>query len=292
MSKDSDDNPTQGRQGSTNSTYAAVARTLTRGAALYFSRPVRIFRPSKSKCFYILRVRPFANVPPEIEVSGWHSLRGLAASDGTSLSPHFVRRLVRTQGVCTNKHSSFTLISLINFSKLLVIPKHFVPPLLVNAVLGTVLWTAYSESSSLLSGWDSLEAHPIAAAAISGAIAGGAQAIVAAPAENARLAIEGGTAGGRWSHAWKEVIRGTVQNQSTEKKSLHEIRQVRGWMLDVRDMAGRGWNGWGWGLAKDVCGEPGSTLFFQRASHITSSIYRVFSVFRDFRGYPSSCHGA
>ncbi|KAH9063406.1 hypothetical protein EDB87DRAFT_1673476 [Lactarius vividus] len=214
MSKESDD-PTQGGQGTTNSTYAAVARTLTRGAALYFSRPVRIFRPSK--------------------ISGWHSLRGLAASGGTSLSPHFVTQLVKTQG-------------------LLVIPRHFVPPLLVNAALGTVLWTAYSEASSLLDGGDNLEAHPIATAAISGAIAGGAQAIVAAPAENARLAIEGGTTGGGWSHAWKEVLRGTVQNQSTEKKTLREMRQVRGWMMEVRDMAGRGWNGWGWGLAKDVFG--------------------------------------
>ncbi|KAH9180583.1 hypothetical protein EDB89DRAFT_2110666 [Lactarius sanguifluus] len=214
MSKESDD-PTHGGKGTTNSTYAAVARTLTRGAALYFSRPVRIFRPSK--------------------ISGWHSLRGLAASDGTSLTPHFVTRLVKTQG-------------------LLVIPRHFVPPLLVNAALGTVLWTAYSGTSSLLNGGDNLEAHPIATAAISGAIAGGAQAIVAAPAENARLAIEGGTVGGGWSHAWKEVLRGTVQNQSTEKKTLREMRQVRGWMMEVRDMAGRGWNGWGWGLAKDVCG--------------------------------------
>ncbi len=178
------------------------------------------------------------------------------------------------------KHASVTLIPLINFSKLLVIPKHFFPPLLVNAVLGTVLWTAYSGTSSLLSGGDSL-AHPIATAAISGAIAGGAQAIVAAPAENARLAIEGGTAGGRWSHAWKEVLRGTVQNQSTEKKRLHEIRQVRGWMMEVRDMAGRGWNGWGWGVAKDVCGESGLT-FFQRASHLTPSTLQGFRYFSPF----------
>lgn len=190
---------------------------------------------------------------PANGVSGWHSLRGLAAIDGKSLSPHFVRRLVRTEGVCT-KHASASLLPLIHFSKLLVIPKHFVPPLLVNAVLGTVLWTAYSESSSVLSGEG---VHPIATAAISGAIAGGAQAIVAAPVENARLAIEGGIGGGGWSHAWKEVLRGTVQDQSTEKKGLHEIRQVRGWMMEVRDMAGRGWNGWGWGLTKDVCGEPG-----------------------------------
>jgi hypothetical protein len=38
--------------GTTNPAYAAVAHTLTRGAALYFSRPVRLFRPSKSKHSY------------------------------------------------------------------------------------------------------------------------------------------------------------------------------------------------------------------------------------------------
>jgi len=30
-----------------NSLYAALARTATRSVALYFSRPVRLFRPSK-----------------------------------------------------------------------------------------------------------------------------------------------------------------------------------------------------------------------------------------------------
>ena len=170
------------------------------------------------------------------------------------------------------KHSSVTLIPLINFSKLLVIPTHFGPPLLVNAVLGTVLWTAYSGSSSLLSSHDSLEAHPIATAAISGAIAGGAQAIVAAPVENARIAIEGGTVGGRWSHAWKEVLRGSVRNQLNR----HEMMQVRSWTMELRDMAGRGWTGWGWGLAKDVCGEPASMLFFRRARLHPSTGFSVF----------------
>ena len=128
------------------------------------------------------------------------------------------------------------------------------PTYLVNASLGTVLWSAYSESSSALGSCDSLEARPITIAAISGAVAGGAQAVVAAPAENVRLAIERGTGRG-WSHAWKEVLRGTAPFQSTGSASLRELRQVRGWMMDVRGMAGRGWNGWGWGLAKDVCGE-------------------------------------
>jgi hypothetical protein len=124
----------------------------------------------------------------------------------------------------------------------------------VNASLGTVLWAAYSESSSTLGSIDSLGAHPIAIAAISGAVAGGAQAVVAAPAENVRLAIERGTGRG-WSHAWKEVLRGTAPIQSTGSAGLRELKEVRGWVMDVRNMAGRGWNGWGWGLAKDVCGE-------------------------------------
>jgi hypothetical protein len=124
----------------------------------------------------------------------------------------------------------------------------------VNASLGTVLWATYAQSSSALGSYDSLGAHPITIAAISGAVAGGAQAVVAAPAENVRLAIERGTGRG-WSHAWKEVLRGAVPDQPTGSTGLRELRQFRSWMLDVRSMAGRGWNGWGWGLAKDICGK-------------------------------------
>lgn len=144
----------------------------------------------------------------------------------------------------------------LSLPQVLVIAKHFLPPLIVNASLGTVLWATYSESSSALGSWDDLQTHPIMTAAISGAVAGGAQAVVAAPAENVRLAIERGTGGG-WSHAWKEVLRGTAAPDQPTATGLRELRQVRSWMLDVRDMAGRGWNGWGWGLAKDVCGEHG-----------------------------------
>ena len=171
----------------------------------------------------------------------------------------FVSRLVQTQGVRLLSGpylvtSRPTYSSSFSLSQVLVIAKHLIPPLLVNASLGTVLWAAYSESSSVLGSCDGLESRPIAIAAISGAIAGGAQAIMAAPAENVRLAIERG-AGGGWSHAWKEVLRGTAPIQSSGSASLRELRHVRSWVMDVRNMAGRGWNGWGWGLAKDVCGE-------------------------------------
>ena len=45
MSPKDDDGAQQQQQA--NSFYAALARTATRSLALYFSRPVRLFRPSK-----------------------------------------------------------------------------------------------------------------------------------------------------------------------------------------------------------------------------------------------------
>ena len=96
-------------------------------------------------------------------------LHGLATEKGVSLSPQFIRELVRKHG-------------------LFVVPRHFIPPIAVNAVLGTVLWSTYSETSEFLEGRIK---NPLAISLISGAVAGGAQAVVAAPAENVRLVLEG-----------------------------------------------------------------------------------------------------
>ena len=115
-----------------------------------------------------------------------------------------------------------------------------------------MLWTTYSEVTALL------EHHTdsqIPVAAISGAVAGGTQALVAAPAENVRFALEGGSPAAGWSHAWKEVFRGTRSDLPKSKRDeLHEAREVRDWMREVGDMAGRGWDGWKWGVVKDACG--------------------------------------
>ncbi|KAI0332103.1 hypothetical protein GY45DRAFT_1321403 [Cubamyces sp. BRFM 1775] len=202
------------QQQQTNSFYAALARTATRSIALYFSRPVRLFRPSK--------------------VSGWHSLRGLADSHGKSLSPSYLSWLVKEHGW-------------------LVIPKHFLPPMFVNGLLGVVLWSTYTEASSHLEPY--LASHPTTLAAISGATAGGAQAILAAPAENMRFALEGTSRATGWHDAWKEVFRRTEPSTHLPRQEqMHEARQVRDWMREVGEMAGRGWDGWGWGCAKDICG--------------------------------------
>ncbi|KAI0807399.1 hypothetical protein C8Q74DRAFT_1227462 [Fomes fomentarius] len=203
-----------GAQQQSSSFYAALARTATRSLALYFSRPVRLFRPSK--------------------VSGWHSLRGLAQNHGQSLSPQYLSWLVKEHGWS-------------------VIPKHFIPPMLVNGFLGVVLWSTYSEASSLLE--PHFAAHPTSLAAVSGALAGGAQAIVAAPAENMRFALEGTSSTTGWHDAWKEVFLKTEPTTHMPRaEQLSEARQVRDWMKEVGEMAGRGWDGWGWGCAKDICG--------------------------------------
>ncbi|KAK7023966.1 hypothetical protein R3P38DRAFT_2955152 [Favolaschia claudopus] len=199
---------------SQGSIQAAVARTAARSLALYFSRPVRLFRPSK--------------------VSGWHSLRGLAAQDGASLTPAYLSSLVKNQGFA-------------------VIGKHFFPPMVVNALLGTVLWASYAEASNVLH--PHIGSHPTAMAAIAGSVAGGTQALVSAPAENVRLLVEGGTSHNSWLHAWKEVFRGTPSpSTSSRHDAIEEIRQVRSWMKEVGGMAGRGWEGLGYTLGKDVTG--------------------------------------
>ncbi|KAJ4488481.1 hypothetical protein J3R30DRAFT_3436065 [Lentinula aciculospora] len=193
---------------------AAVARTVTRGIALYFSRPVRLFRPSK--------------------ISGWHSLRGLASQEGSALTPGFIKSLVKDQG-------------------LMVLPRHFVPPMAINALLGTVLWTTYAETANMIEPY--LSRHPTITAALSGAVAGGFQAVVAAPAENVRILFEGGSGYHSWSHAWKDVFRGTESQSSASRgNKMQDARQLSRWMKEVGDMAGRGWNGWTWGCAKDTTG--------------------------------------
>lgn len=150
-------------------------------------------------------------------------------------------------------------LRLIAVRKWLVIPKHFLPPMLVNGLLGFVLWSTYTEASSTLEPY--LAPHPTILAAISGATAGGAQALLAAPAENMRFALEGTSRATGWSDAWKEVFRRTEPSTDLPRQErLLEARQVRDWMKEVGEMAGRGWEGWGWGCAKDICGKPARSL--------------------------------
>jgi hypothetical protein len=160
--------------------------------------------------------------------------------------------------------------------------------MLVNAALGTVLWISYAETSNFLEPRIGNAAIPV-----SGAIAGGVQALVAAPAENVRLVIEGGRKEG-WSHAWKEVFRGTESHTQplalrSRPQQVHEIREVRGWMREVGEMAGRGWNGWGWGCAKDMFGEGWCRGW--RPLIAPSFRLRLRGIFLYLRSHTTRCFG-
>jgi hypothetical protein len=150
----------------------------------------------------------------------------------------------------------------------LIIPRHFIPPILVNTLLGVVLWESYSISSRHLE--TLLPSHPIAVAATSGAIAGGCQSIAAAPAENVRIVLEStkkvdavkavlGKPGhvpdthSGWMHAWKQVFVG--DQPLAQATTREEVRELNRWASEIKGLAGRGWDGWTWGCAKDMVGE-------------------------------------
>ncbi|KAH6918719.1 hypothetical protein BKA70DRAFT_1136913 [Coprinopsis sp. MPI-PUGE-AT-0042] len=212
---------------------AASARTLTRALGLYFSRPVRLFRPAK--------------------VTGWQFLRNMALREGASLTPAYVLMMCRKQGVW-------------------VVPKHFLPPLVTNAALGTILWSSYGFAHDSLGG-SMPGTNSIGVAALAGGFAGGCQALAAAPAENVRLLLEGGSAGHSWGSVWKEVFRSRVPPPSTTvQQEIHEIRELRNWLKDVREMAGRGWDGWRWGCAKDVCAFGAFFAVFEITRQLSSAV--------------------
>ncbi|KAF8581218.1 hypothetical protein K439DRAFT_1636374 [Ramaria rubella] len=120
---------------------------------------------------------------------------------------------------------------------------------------------------------------PFVAAAISGGCAGSVQALAAAPAENVRIVLEGGQARGSWSVAWREVFSGTesLASHSPEPaRHRDEVRKIRHWVREVRGMAGKGWQGLGFGVAKDSCGFAVFFAIFD-VSRRTAAGARTFS---------------
>ncbi|GAA6058334.1 hypothetical protein JCM3770_001974 [Rhodotorula araucariae] len=133
------------------SAYAAVTRALAGMFAFMFKRPIRLFRP--------------------VKISTWAGIQAIAEEQGRSVTPGFVRGLLRKEGWR-------------------FIPKHILPPLAINATIGLTLFTSYTTSEALLS------AHFFSPAAkfllipfISGSLAGAAQSLLSAPLDNARLLL-------------------------------------------------------------------------------------------------------
>ena len=46
-----------------------------------------------------------------------------------------------------------------------------------------------------------------------------------------------------------------LQETQSTNLSRSTARQVRDWVREIRDMAGSGWEGWRWTVAKDACGQ-------------------------------------
>ena len=183
-------------------------------------------------------------------VNGWQILRNLAKQHNTTLTHQYILSLIRNQGV--GLPLALFSRALIYLAQIWIIPKHFIPPMLVNAMLGTILWTSYAEANRRLEGL--LGHHALANAVLSGGIAGACQAIAGAPAENVRMILEHGFGGESWFCVWKEVFKKrAVHPRSQGISERHRnIRYLRSWLKEVGEMAGRGWNGWAWGCGS-IC---------------------------------------
>ncbi|GAA5876796.1 hypothetical protein JCM8547_003168 [Rhodosporidiobolus lusitaniae] len=140
-----------GASSKTQSATAALSRALAGMLAFMFKRPIRLFRP--------------------VKISTWAGIQAIAEEQGRSVTPSFVRGLLRKEGWR-------------------FIPRHILPPLLVNTGIGLTLFTAYTTSESLLLPYlTSTASHLLLIPFISGAFAGAAQAILSAPLDNARLLL-------------------------------------------------------------------------------------------------------
>ncbi|KDE07393.1 hypothetical protein MVLG_02260 [Microbotryum lychnidis-dioicae p1A1 Lamole] len=146
----------QPKSGSSSSVLAALTRALFLSLAFLFKRPIRLFRP--------------------VKISTWTGLQAIAHEHGHSkVTPAFVRSLIRKQGW------SF-------------IPRHLVPPVLVNGLIGLTLFGVYTSSESYLNSHlpPDVLSHPstqVLIPFISGTLAGASQSIISAPLDNARLLL-------------------------------------------------------------------------------------------------------
>ncbi|GAA5995842.1 uncharacterized protein JCM10292_004783 [Rhodotorula paludigena] len=133
------------------SAYAAVSRALAGMLAFMFKRPVRLFRP--------------------VKISTWAGIQAIAEEQGRSVTPGFVRGLLRKEGWR-------------------FFPKHVLPPLLINATIGLTLFTSYTTSEAVLSRPAATPFYDfLVVPFISGSLAGAAQSLLSAPLDNARLLL-------------------------------------------------------------------------------------------------------
>ncbi|GAA5991241.1 hypothetical protein JCM5350_005954 [Sporobolomyces pararoseus] len=149
----------ESNDGKGSSTLAALSRTLIATLAFLFKRPIRLFRP--------------------VKISTWAGIQAIAQEHGLkTVNRQFVRNLIKKEGWK-------------------FIPRHVLPPMVVNAMIGLTLFTSYTTSERLLLRHFTLPTvsslEPLIEFVyipfVSGSIAGAAQSILSTPLDNARLLL-------------------------------------------------------------------------------------------------------
>ncbi|GAA5903571.1 hypothetical protein JCM6882_002988 [Rhodosporidiobolus microsporus] len=236
---------------SKQSATAALSRALAGMLAFMFKRPIRLFRP--------------------VKISTWAGIQAIAEEQGRSVTPGFVRGLLRQEGWR-------------------FIPRHVLPPLFVNTAIGLTLFTAYTTSETLLLPFfTSPSTHLLLVPFLSGAFAGAAQALLSAPLDNARLLLFRRQRFLRLSHAasssnprvrrtrlaakasaggvpfvsWLSLLRDSVFQSSRNAIGGTAAATARERLEQGRRWARRGWSLFNLSLVKDACGFGVFFLIFE-----------------------------
>ncbi|KAM0786765.1 hypothetical protein ACM66B_002200 [Microbotryomycetes sp. NB124-2] len=211
---------------------AALTRALFGTLAFLFKRPIRLFRP--------------------VKISTMTGIQAIAEEQGRSVTPAFVRALIRKEGW------SF-------------LPRHVLPPLVVNCAIGLTLFTSYSSAESFFSrrlGSSTLVPF------LSGSFAGSIQSILSAPLDNARLLLlRRQRLISRYGHrkaarvqgaftGWPSLIKlalfqqhgagSTLAANNADGASLQANTSRSGRIAQARQWARRGWSLFTLSLTKDA----------------------------------------
>ncbi|GAA6036520.1 hypothetical protein JCM8097_003545 [Rhodosporidiobolus ruineniae] len=231
---------------------AAISRALAGMLAFMFKRPIRLFRP--------------------VKISTWAGIQAIAEEQGRSVTPGFVRGLLRKEGWR-------------------FIPRHVLPPLLVNTTIGLTLFTAYTTSETLLlRHLTSAPSQLLLVPFVSGAFAGAAQAFLSAPLDNARLLLlrrqrflrlahaasstsnprarrlrsqAAASAGGAPFVSWLALLRDSVFQSSRNAIGGTAAATARERLEQGRRWARRGWSLFWLSVVKDSIGFGSFFLIFE-----------------------------
>ena len=198
-------------------------------------------------------------------VSTWTGLQAIAEEQGRTVSPSWVRALIRKEGVrllpLDEPRRDLTTL------QWRFLPNHVLPPLALNAAIGFLLFTVYTTSSSLFSTLlpRTKTSETLLIPFLSGSLAGASQSLVSAPLDNARLLLLRRqrllrTYGRSSIHIrrgpttpfinWWRLLRDAVFQGSSRVNAVSGVPEDR--MIRAREWARRGWSLWGLSVGKDA----------------------------------------